>query len=209
MANAPVSQPFIDGAVRWANALGAVAEGDARWRRALAADVNPQDCDVILDVRCGHGALTLALAEAAPKAIVMGLDHRPEALARTRAKAAQSGRTLHLIDGHARDVASYVNELRPTKIICALSAEDAPTDRRHILAALRAALAPRGTLHLMEAVGPAPPLLARLLGAPPAPDDDAAMMMDMMRQAGFVGVMTLGLFPGQGVMVRLLRGTAP
>jgi hypothetical protein len=34
-------------------------------------------------------------------------------------------------------------------------------------------------------------------------------MMDMMRQMGFVGVMNLGVFPGQGVMVRLLRGSAP
>lgn len=210
MANPPASQPLIEGAVRLANAFGAVADGDGRWRRALVSDVDPRDCDVILDVRCGHGALTTALAEAAPKAIVMGLDHRPEALARTRAKAAQTGVTLHLIDGHARDVGSYVNELRPTKIICALSAEDDPADRRNILGALRAALAPRGTLHLVEATGQSPPLLTRLLGADPAPNDaEAVLMMDMMRQAGFVGVMNLGLFPGQGVMVRLLRGAAP
>lgn len=210
MATAPASQPLIDGAVRLANAFGAVAEGDARWRRALVSDVDPRDCDVILDVRCGHGAVTLALVAAAPKAIVMGLDHRPEALARTRVKASQAGVSLNLIDGHARDVASYVNELRPTKIICALSADDDPADRRQILAAMRAALAPRGTLHLVEAVSGAPPLLARLMGTDPAPDDaEAILMMDMMRQTGFVGVMNLGLLPGQGVMVRLLRGAAP
>jgi SAM-dependent methyltransferase len=210
MAATPTSQPLIAGAIRLADAFGAVAEGDARWRRALVSDIDPRYCDVILDVRCGHGAVTLALAGAAPKAIVMGLDHRPDALARTRAKAAQSGITLNLIDGHARDVASYVNELRPTKIICTLSSEDDPADRRQILTAMRAALAPRGTLHLVEAIGGVPPLLARLIGAAPAADGaDAVLMMDMMRQMGFVGVMNLGVFPGQGVMVRLLRGSAP
>jgi ubiquinone/menaquinone biosynthesis C-methylase UbiE len=193
-----------------AKAVGAFAEGDGRWRRVLVSEVDPRNCDVILDMRCGHGALTVALAEAAPDAIVMGLDHREDALERARARAELANTKINLIHGHARDIASYVNELRPTRIVCTLSTDDDPAERRAILAAARRALAPRGTLHIVEPAGATPRLLTQLLG--PALQSASGSLnatMDMMRQTGFVGVMDIGLYAGQATAVRITRGATP
>jgi SAM-dependent methyltransferase len=206
------SASLLDSAARLAEAVSARAEGDARWRRALVSDMDPRDCDVVLDARCGHGALTLALAEAAPKAIILGLDHREAALQQARARAAAAGAKINLIHGFPHDIASYVNELRPTRIVCTLSEADDHAARKAILAAARSALAARGTLHIVEAAGPAPRFIEQIFSIAPAPAPKAANqqpIVDMLRQSGFVGVMDLGVFVGQTLNVRLSRGTAP
>jgi SAM-dependent methyltransferase len=210
--DAPWSTTLWDSATRLANAVGARAEGDARWRRALISDMDPRDCDVILDARCGNGALVIGLAKAAPKAVILGLDPRDDALARARDRADAAGVKLNLIHGAAEDIASYVNELRPTRIVCALTAADDHAARRAILAAAHAALAPRGTLHLVEPAGPTPSVLDQVLKSPPAKprqNTHHQSLIDMMRQSGFIGVMDLGVFTGQTAQVRLFRGAAP
>ncbi len=208
------NRPFWDGAARLAEAVSARAEGDARWRRALVSDMDPRDCDVILDARCGHGAIALALAQAAPRASVLGLDHREDALNRARERAVATGVKIDLIHGHAADIAVYVNELRPTRIVCTLTDADDHAGRRAILAAARTALAPRGTLHIVEPAGAAPSFLDEVLApstarGPRGPRANRQPIVDMMRQSGFVGVLDLGVFAGQTLQVRISRGAAP
>jgi len=102
--------------------------------------------------------------------------------------------------------------LRPTRIVCALTAADDHAARRAILSAARTALAPRGTLHIVEPAGPSPRFLDQVLATPIAPalaEPASQPIVDMMRLCGFVGVLDLGVFPGHTALVRLSRGAAP
>ncbi len=60
---------------------------DRRWRRLAAAEAVPLPGDRLLDVCCGTGDLTLALAERWPGCTVIGLDFTPGMVARARRKA--------------------------------------------------------------------------------------------------------------------------
>jgi demethylmenaquinone methyltransferase/2-methoxy-6-polyprenyl-1,4-benzoquinol methylase len=59
---------------------------DPRWRRALVDAVDPRPGDRVLDVACGTGLVTRALAQRG--ATVVGLDQSEDMLSRARARAA-------------------------------------------------------------------------------------------------------------------------
>jgi len=75
---------------------------DRRWRRCLLEAIDPQPGWTILDLACGTGELTLALARTVgPRGAVVGLDICPEMLRIARAKhAAVQSR-------HARRIAPF------------------------------------------------------------------------------------------------------
>jgi ubiquinone/menaquinone biosynthesis C-methylase UbiE len=193
-------------ATRLGQALSAFQEADSRWRSALIEDIAPRRHDVILDAACGSGALAVALAQAAPGAIVMGLDHRPEALVQARARADAAKVRLELIEAYARDISFYVNELAPTRVICTFSnTQDDLIARRTVLTAAREALRAGGTLHAIDI----DTRLHRFLAQSPPQAEPAGRsqsLPDLMRQAGFSGVVALGLFAGTNGAVRLHRG---
>ena len=60
---------------------------DRRWRRLVARRCELRDGDSALDICCGTGELTLALASAARDLRVTGLDYSSEMLAVAKAKA--------------------------------------------------------------------------------------------------------------------------
>lgn len=64
---------------------------DRRWRRMAAAEARSVPGERALDVCCGTGDLSFALAEHWPGSLVTGLDFTAEMLERARQKAARCG----------------------------------------------------------------------------------------------------------------------
>jgi hypothetical protein len=186
----------IDPAAALAQAASALLGSEPRWRRALLAQVHPQRHDVILEVDCGGGDLLIPMAQAAQGAVVMGLDPDGAAIARARARAAAAGVRVELIHGHGEDIASYVNELAPSKVILTLRGP-APL-RRNAQTLFRAACAAMrlgGELHVAD---------TRLMT--PGFRNDLA---DQLRAAGFSGVHETARFASPPRMTRLYCARAP
>ena len=61
---------------------------DLHWRRLAAAEAHPQPGERVLDVCCGTGDLTLALAKRCPSCGVVGLDFSETMLGLARRKTA-------------------------------------------------------------------------------------------------------------------------
>ncbi len=63
---------------------------DRSWKRKILAKV-PSDCRRILDLACGTGIITLAIARRIPESQVIGVDITPEYLDEARRKADRLG----------------------------------------------------------------------------------------------------------------------
>ena len=73
----------------------------AQWGPIVAAEAEVREGDRVLDVACGTGALTLAVAEIVSQAgAVIGLDANPEMLAVVRRKPVQ----IEWLEGRAEDL---------------------------------------------------------------------------------------------------------
>lgn len=164
------------------------------WRPALAhsATVDAKDGDV-LDVGCGTGAVTQALALAAPDARITGLDGDPDVLARARRRLARCQRVA-LLEGRADDLP--FEDCVFDRVTCALLLHHLfPADQRAALSEASRVLRPGGRLHVADwgrprgLFGPAGALLLRTLDGfentgPPARGEPPGML----REAGFARV---------------------
>lgn len=80
--------------------------GDRRWKRRIV-DLIPTDARRVLDLACGTGISTLAIAEARPDCRVVGVELRDEYLQFARDKVAKSGRSnVELVLSRAEDFRS-------------------------------------------------------------------------------------------------------
>lgn len=92
-----------DSMVHWAT-LGI----DRLWKRRLAALV-PANATRVLDLACGTGLSTLAIARARPRATIVGVELRDEYLAFARAKLARApNRNVSFVLSRAEDYRSDV-----------------------------------------------------------------------------------------------------
>src|SRR5215471_16370009 len=57
----------------------------------------------VADIGCGHGASTIAMAQAVPKPSFIGLDYHDASIATARKRAAEQGVGQHRIRGQACD----------------------------------------------------------------------------------------------------------
>lgn len=120
--------------------LASVPEIDRRLRSDPPARV--------ADVGCGQGYSTAAIARAYPRALVTGIDSDEDSVADARdctASAELDGR-LGFTAGEAADLATS----GPYDLVCVLEALHDMSDPVGALAAARAALAPGGSLFLMD-----------------------------------------------------------
>jgi ubiquinone/menaquinone biosynthesis C-methylase UbiE len=165
----------------------------AQWGPVVTAEAGVQKGDRVLDVACGTGALTLAVAEiAGPSGSVVGLDANPEMLAVARRKPVQiewlEGRAeaLPLPDGSFNAVVSQFG---------LMFFEDKPKALREMVRVLkpggRLAVAVCGAVENSPGYGAFALLLDRLFGRQvgdafraPFSLGDAGRLHEICRQAG-------------------------
>ena len=184
---------------------------EGAWRPSFArATMAGASAGDVLDVGCGTGAITRALAEAAPGARVSGLDGDPAVLARARRRLA--GRPgVALLEGRA-DALPFLDGSFD-RVTCALVLHHLtpPTQRRALLEAARV-LRPGGRLHVADwgrprgALGRAGSLVLRGLDGfentgPPVRGE----LPGLLRQAGFAEVAVTRRLPTVWGTLELMR----
>lgn len=133
---------------------------DRRWRReALRQIIDPDRSQEILDVACGTGDFTLAIARTAcPRSHVTGIDISEGMLSRAREKAGKTGFgdriTLEAGDGEALRFGDGTFDV----VTVAFGVRNFE-DRKRGLREMRRVLKPEGKLVVLELSRPANPVL--------------------------------------------------
>lgn len=177
--------PLYDAAI-------ALMTRERTWRTAFVRQIAPKPGDIIADIGCGTGTLALMLKRLAPGARVIGLDPDAEVLARARDKAARAGLDVAFEQGLAHDAGRFA-DLGVTKIVSSLVFHQTPmAEKRAGLAAMRAALAPDGQLHVADYGLQRTPLMRALFrqiqqldGYANTTPNAEGVLPELMREVGF------------------------
>ena len=130
---------------------------DVLWRKAAVRAVNPGSADRVLDVACGTGDLTRALAKRGP-AEVIGLDFTPEMLDVARTKPLEvpggpEGARIEYIEGDAMALPYPDDRFDVLTIAYGIRNVAEPAKA---IAEFRRVLAPGGRLAILEFGEPSP-----------------------------------------------------
>lgn len=107
----------------------------------------------VLEIGCGTGNLLLLVARRYPAADVVGLDPDPDAVARTRRKAARDGLAVRLDRGSAAELPYPDGSVDRVLSSLMLHHVD-PAEKPRVLREVHRVLRPGGTLHLADLGGP-------------------------------------------------------
>lgn len=187
------------------------------WRGALVDSMRPSSGDRILDVGCGTGTLAVKLQQAAPEAVVVGIDPDPQVLARARKKAQARSVLVDWKQGFL--TADFVTALHPmTKVVSSLVLHQTPVDeKRRILALIRQVLEPGGTLHIadygMQRTKLMRQLFRRTVQAIDGIEDTApnadGKLLTYMLEAGFDSAEELKVVPTLTGSISIYRAQTP
>ena len=141
----------------------AVMTRERRWRAQLLRLVAPRAGQRILDVGCGTGTFAIMLKQAAPEAMVLGIDPDSAVLELARRKAAAAGAEVDWRQGFGDQLAPALGGQLVDQVVSSLVLHQCPLEvKRRILAASHAVLRPGGRL-LIADYGRQRTLLMRLL----------------------------------------------
>lgn len=124
---------------------------DGGWRKSFVEQIALRAHDIVVDIGCGDGSLALMLAQAAPRATIIGIDPDPLALERARDRAAKANARITFIQELGRNADQAIPYIAPTKVVSSLMLHKVSTvEKRETLAAARRALSPGGVLHVAD-----------------------------------------------------------
>lgn len=169
----------------------------------------------VLDLGCGTGTLTIALAHRSPGSDVHGLDGDPEALAIARRKAHRLGVEITFHEGLAQELPFPSGHF--DTVVSSLVFHHLSTDvKRRALSRIADALVPGGRLLLVDWGRPHGPamraafLTVQLLdGFATTRDNVRGRLPDLMAEAGLVGVRRLERWRAPLGTIELHEATAP
>ena len=123
-------------------------------RRPLVDVVQAAPGHTIIDVGCGTGTLTIALAQVAPKATVIGLDIDDAMLVQAHTKVAKAGRGPTLVQGSAGALPWATGSI--DTVVASMMVHHLPTAQKEALfAEARRVLSPDGSFFLLDFNAPA------------------------------------------------------
>ncbi len=131
---------------------------DPRWRRALVAAIDPQPGQRVLDVACGTGLVTFALA-AVDGVEVVGLDQSEDMLAGARARSRSRNGAVRFLRGEAEDLPFGDGEFDALSFTYLLRYVDDPAATLRELARV---VRPGGRIAMIEFGVPGDPVLRAL-----------------------------------------------
>ncbi len=188
-----------------------VTTRESVFKRALLKQIEAEHPRQVLDLGCGTGTLTVAIARALPEATVAGLDADADALGIAASKARQAGVALNLHRGFSTDLPFADGQF--DCVVSSLFFHHLEHDAK--LATLREArrvLARTGTLHVADWGRPSNALMralfvvVRLLdGFQPTRDSVTGALPDLMRTAGHDRVEETAAFATPLGTMRLFR----
>lgn len=126
--------------------------GTEKARLALVEQAAIRPGHRVLDLGCGTGSLSIAIARACRDAKLTGLDPDPKALARAERKAAQAGLSIRFDRGFG-DALPY-EAASFDRVVSSLMLHHLTSDeKRATFAEARRVLAPGGELHVLDLGG--------------------------------------------------------
>lgn len=188
---------------------------EGRWRNALVAQIRPRSGDVIVDVGCGTGSLLARLGQAAPSALLIGIDPDPTVLARARKKVEAAGLSVELHIGFARQAADLLEGRRPTKVVSSLVFHQVPMEEKvAALADIYSALGAGGELHVADYGLQRTPLMRALFrtiiqnldGRVNTEPNARGALPDLIHAAGFRSVEETLVIPTLSGSISLYQG---
>ncbi|MET0181763.1 MAG: class I SAM-dependent methyltransferase [Caulobacterales bacterium] len=173
-----------------ADAIAEIAVRESPWRRAFLSQIAPQSGDVIIEIGCGRGELTMLMAAAAPGATIIAIDADENAIAQAVERANVASTQVRFIRGDARDLPQLTAAWAPNKIVSSLLMHGMRAhEQMIILRAARSALRKGGALHCAEYGVQSTALMRTLLRAFQGIEiTDARALTKLMRDAGFQAV---------------------
>ena len=122
---------------------------EAEWRAVLAARIDPQAGQTIIDIGAGTGTLAVMLKARCPQARIVAVDPDPEVLAIARAKAAAAQVGIEWRQGFAA-----ADDWPPgtvDHVACSLVLHQVPSsEKRRLLETMKQWIGSRGTIHIAD-----------------------------------------------------------
>ena len=198
---------FYDLLVRWTTR-------EVAFKRALLAQVVADRPRHVLDLGCGTGTLTIAIAKALPDAAVTGLDADSEALGIAADKARQAGVGPGLQRGYSTDLP--FSNARFDCIVSSLFFHHLTREAKiATLREVRRVLAPKGSLHVADWGKPSNALMRTLFfmvqlldGFETTRDAVAGALPELLRATGYDRVEDTAKFDTPLGTMRLLRAAS-
>jgi trans-aconitate 2-methyltransferase len=129
--------------------------GQERWARELLADLNLHPDDTVLDIGCGDGRITAAIAQRVPEGRVVGVDSSADMIAHAQAHHSHPNLAFRQVDARALPFESEFS------VVFSNAALHWVRDPRPVLAGIARALKPGGRCRMeMGGRGSAAALIA-------------------------------------------------
>lgn len=123
---------------------------EAHWRERLIKKLALQSGDVVLDVGSGTGSLAVAIHNAQPKAVYIGIDPDADAIARARRKNEKVESSAQFLCGFLNQDA-IAGHAKPNKVVSSLVLHQVPlVEKKRILKEIYEAAQPGGLICIAD-----------------------------------------------------------
>jgi len=187
---------------------------EAAFKTALLAQAMIQPGQRVLDLACGTATLTIAIKQAHPQAIVIGVDGDPAILRQARAKAERSGADIAFDEGLSYEL-PYADESFDHVLSSLFFHHLTRENKLRTLTEIKRVLKPGGEFHVADWGAPQNVVMKLasqgivMLDGATTKDNFAGQLPEFIAQAGFTDVQETRYFNSLFGTIRLHKGRNP